>query len=96
MRQTPIAQLKARLSYYLDQVRHGQELIVTDRGRPIARISPVRGLDQSESRRDWLIRTGRLRPPIRPVDRSWRRLPRPADPEGKSLAALLEERAEGR
>ncbi len=43
MTKTSITDLKARLSAYLDIVRHGEEVLVTDRGRPIARISPVTG-----------------------------------------------------
>jgi prevent-host-death family protein len=45
--------LKQQLSRYLDQVQAGNEVIVTDRGRPVARIVPVsdggalqRGVDE--------------------------------------------------
>lgn len=37
-RYTPIAELKARLSLYLDLVKGGTEVVVTERGRPVARI----------------------------------------------------------
>jgi hypothetical protein len=50
----------------------------------------------AESRRDWLIRTGRLRPPRRGVPAEFWGQPRPSDPEGRSLFGLLEEREEGR
>lgn len=33
-----IAHLKARLSYYLSQVRRGQEILVMDRRTPVARV----------------------------------------------------------
>ena len=96
MKRASISELKAKLSQYLDAVRAGQEVIVTDRGRPVARISPVAGDAGSEGRLERLIRTGQLRPPTdsRPLDLS--ELRRPTDPEGRSLAALLEERAGGR
>lgn len=36
-----LADAKARLSHLLDQVVAGGEVVITRRGRPIARISPV-------------------------------------------------------
>ena len=36
-----IRELKSRLSSYLRQVRTGETIIITDRGRPIARIVPI-------------------------------------------------------
>jgi prevent-host-death family protein len=96
MTRAPIAELKAKLSYYLDRVRHGQEIVVTDRGRPIARISPIRGAEGEESRRDELVRTGRLRPPLKAPDKAFWKLPRPKDPTGRGLELLLDERREGR
>jgi len=96
MTRAPIAELKAKLSYYLDRVRHGQEIVVTDRGRPIALISPIRGAEEQESRKDWLIRTGRLRPPLETLDKSFWKMSRPKDPAGRGVAVLLEERREGR
>jgi prevent-host-death family protein len=48
-----VRQLKQRLSTYLDEVEAGAEVVVTDRGRPKARIVPVtdrgtlqRGIDE--------------------------------------------------
>lgn len=37
---TGIRDLKAHLSEYLERVRGGEEIVVTDRGRPVARIVP--------------------------------------------------------
>ncbi len=36
-----IRDLKARLSEYLQRVRQGQAILITDRGRPVGRILPV-------------------------------------------------------
>ncbi len=36
-----MADLKARLSEYLRAVQAGAEVVVTDRGRPVARLVPV-------------------------------------------------------
>ena len=38
-----IRELRSRLSEYLAQVRDGDEVVVTDRGRAIARIAPIEG-----------------------------------------------------
>jgi prevent-host-death family protein len=42
MRRVKIAELKDHLSEHLRSVERGGEIEVTDRDRPIARISPVR------------------------------------------------------
>ncbi len=55
-----IRDLKNSLSRYIERVRQGEEVIVTDRGRPVARLS---SLDQSS---DWLaelVASGAVRPP---------------------------------
>lgn len=96
MKRISIAILKARLSEYLDTVKSGEEIIVTDRGKPVARLLPVGGSDQIESRMVELVRAGLARPPREPLGKDFWKLPRPKDPEGKALAALLEERAESR
>lgn len=36
-----VRELKNRLSAYLDLVKRGQEVVVTERGRPIARLTPL-------------------------------------------------------
>jgi prevent-host-death family protein len=36
-----VRDLKARLSEYLRQVKQGHTVIVTDRGRPVGRLSPI-------------------------------------------------------
>lgn len=95
MTRVSISELKAKLSRYLDLVRQGEEVIVTDRGKPVARIAPLRGTAADEARLAMLVRTGRVRPPIgRRIDPAG--LERPADPAGRSLQALLEERARAR
>ncbi len=95
MTRVSISELKARLSAYLDIVRQGEEVLVTDRGRLIARLAPVAGGEQKESRRDLLVQTGRLRPPVQALARDFLKRALPADPEGRSLSALLADRGEG-
>lgn len=38
-----IRDLRNHLSKYLDQVRRGQEVVVTDRGRAVAKVVPLSG-----------------------------------------------------
>ena len=53
-----IRDLRNHLSKYLDQVQRGQEVVVTDRGRAVARVVPL-----SEQRRiDRLIADGVVTP----------------------------------
>ena len=59
-----IRDLKNNLSRYVDQVREGGEVIVTDRGRPVARLS---ALDQPTDRLAELITSGAVRAPVRLV-----------------------------
>jgi prevent-host-death family protein len=92
---TSISELKARLSAYLDIVRQGDEVLVTDRGRVIARLAPVSGKLGDDRRRDALIRSGRIRPATGRLPKSFWSAPHPGDAQGRSLSALLDERAEG-
>ncbi len=36
-----IKELKEKLSGYVDKVRHGEEVVVTDRGKEIALLTPI-------------------------------------------------------
>jgi prevent-host-death family protein len=78
-----IRELRAHLSRYLDQVRDGEEIVVTDRGTPIARISPADG----RSKLDELIAAGVVEPAPRKTPRE---LPEPIRIEG-SLSDLVDE-----
>ena len=39
--EVPIREMKNRLSQYLKLVQSGGEVVITDRGRPVARLTPV-------------------------------------------------------
>ena len=84
-----ISELKARLSAFLDIVREGDEVLVTDRGRPIARLMPVQQAEHDEGRREMLLRSGRLRGPTSTLPGDFFARARPADANGRSLTALL-------
>jgi prevent-host-death family protein len=95
MKQASVAALKARLSEYLAAVKRGEEVIVTDRGRPVARLAPIEGMAELDARSEALIRAGLARGPTAAFPEDFFDLPRPRDPEGRSLRGLLEEREEG-
>ncbi len=54
MKHAAVAKLKATLSEYLARVKAGEEVIVTERGKPIARIVPL-------ARHDFVCLDQRLR-----------------------------------
>jgi prevent-host-death family protein len=64
MRKVTISDLKARLSSHIQRVRNGEEVLVCDRKRPVARIVPVQLEDQSEQEQR-LVARGVLRPPLK-------------------------------
>jgi len=91
-----VARLKAELSRYLDAAKHGQEVLITERGRPVAKLVALRGTAKAESRRDrraraglLMLGAGRLRPVLR-------RAPTGRPVGAAVLRALLDERSEGR
>lgn len=87
-----VAKVKARLSEYLAQVRAGNDVLITEHGRPIARIVPVSSEREelAELERQGLIRAGTMKLPKGFLD-----TPRPKAAVSVT-EALLEERREGR
>jgi len=63
-----VRELKNRLSSHLDRVKDGEEIVVTEHGRPIARLSPV---GAAVDRMTALVEAGIVQPPTA----SPRRLP---------------------
>jgi prevent-host-death family protein len=58
MTEVGVRELRNNLSRYLDRIQKGEEVVVTDRGRAIARVLPVSG----ERTIDRLIREGKITP----------------------------------
>jgi prevent-host-death family protein len=77
-----IGTLKNQLSAYLRYVRSGEEVIVSDRNVPVAKIIPISPPDPAkndyEAEEAHLIATGQMRGPIEELDleKFWE-LPRP-------------------
>lgn len=89
-----VARLKAALSEYLARVKAGEEVIVTERGRPIAKIVPLShdvATGLTELARAGLIRVGSGRLP-----QGFWKLPRPTGTRGEGVRALVDERRNAR
>lgn len=84
---TGIKELKNQLSRYLSMVRDGEEVLITDRGRAIARII-------SEQRRGKSIRTA-LHPLVQegvlslPTQELERDIPNPVKAGGRSVSEMI-------
>ena len=94
MQQVNIAELKNRLSYYLDKVRNGEELLVRDRKKPIARIVPLTNGEDEDSEVLELIAAGIVRPAQAELPASFWKMPRPRVRGNAALEAILAERNE--
>jgi prevent-host-death family protein len=93
---TTVSKLKASLSEFIRRVKAGEEVLVTEHGRVVARLAPpVSGAGLGESLRD-MERRGLVRLGTGKLPRDFWRMPRPKDPRGAVMKAVLEERAEGR
>ena len=64
MKAVNISTLKARLSAHLRSVKEGEEVLVCDRNKPVARIVPCRLADYAPQERR-LVARGVLIPPLK-------------------------------
>lgn len=98
MKRATLTETKNNLSALVDQVQHGETILILDRGRPVARLESVWGEgDDPEGRLARLERQGLLRRGSLPLPREILLAPPPRPVEGASaLEALLAERQEGR
>ena len=94
MRSVHISELKDRLSFYLNEVRTGQEILIRDRDTPIARILPITRDADDDRELHALAAQGKLRLGGRPLDKSFWDLPAPRVPAQALRRALEHERAE--
>ncbi len=81
----PVTELRANLRHWLDQVRNGEEVVVTERGMPVARIVAIDAMSRIEE----LTEQGVIARPLsseRPKV-SGRKLPK----AGQSLSDLVSE-----
>lgn len=98
MMKAGVAQLKAKLSEYLDKVKAGEEVLVLRRGKPVAKIVPIEkgGKEAHEEHIRELLRTGQMKEGKGELPPDFWTRPRPKDPEGLAVKYLIEERRKGR
>lgn len=98
MKRASITEAKNRLSALIDGLKGGSSVLIVDRGRPVARLEPVAGGDPSrDGRLSRLVREGVVRRGAALLPRAFFKNEPPRPHKGASaLAALLEERREGR
>ncbi|SRR5437773_5809113 len=93
MKTVNIAELKNRLSLYLNEVRTGHEVIVRDRNVPIARIVPISQSDPDDELRA-LAGQGKIRLAEDQLDEAFWDLPAPRVPRDTLRRVLIRERNE--
>lgn len=96
MKTTTVSKLKASLNEYLRQVKTGEEVVVTERGRPIARLVPALSGEPLSEHLVKMEQQGLLTRGSGKLPKDFWDLPRPKDPSGLVMKAVLREREEGR
>jgi prevent-host-death family protein len=92
MRSANIAELRDRLTQYLREVRAGEEIVVRDRQRPIAKIVPFTVDDQDDDA--MLVATGLMRRGTGAIPPSFWKARRSRTPSRVAVAAVTADRAE--
>ena len=95
MKQASVAELKARLSEYLAAVKRGEDVIVTDRGKPVAKLTPLEKGAGRDARVMELLRAGLMSPPRKRLSRTFLERALPAVTDGAVADAIRKERDEG-
>jgi prevent-host-death family protein len=90
-----VAELKAQLSRYLSRVKSGEEILVTERGAPVARLVPVRSAVEGDTDLRDLERRGLVRVGTGRLPGDFWKLPRPRDRRASVRKAVVEERDAG-
>jgi prevent-host-death family protein len=90
VRTTNIAQLRDRLTHYLREVRAGEEVIIRDRQRPIAKIVPL--AIEAESEDEALVAAGLMRKATRNLPATFWRMRRGAVSLRVAAAAVAQDR----
>lgn len=94
MKTTTVSKLKASLSKYLRSVKAGEEVLVTERGRPIAKLTPARGPEMLPDQLVEMEKQGLIKLGAGKLPKGFWDLPRPNDPKGLLGKAVLRERQE--
>jgi len=95
MKTATVSRLKASLSEYLRQVKAGEEVLITERGRPIAKLAPAVSSDVLPQHLVEMEKRGLIKRGTGKLSKDFWDLPRPKDPKGLVVKAVLREREEG-
>ena len=90
-----VVQFKARMSEYLRLVKGGAELLVTERGVPIVRVTPLEDAERKSTRRLRLARAGQIKTGRGRVPKILQSPPAGEAVGASVLDALLAERGDG-
>jgi prevent-host-death family protein len=82
-----VRELRQNLSKYLDRVKAGDDLVVTERGREVARLVPATADAYAVLATEFGASV-----PVEPLEAIAARLTGPAEPAGTTDALLAEER----
>ena len=98
MKKASITQAKNNLSALIDSVKGGSPVLIVDRGQPVARLEPVRGVaSENDNRLARLVREGVVSPARGGVPKELFATKPPSAKKGNSgVRVLLDERREGR
>ena len=96
MKTAAVSKLKAHLSDYLNQVKAGSEILITDHGKPVARLVPLSRQKNPRESLAKIEKQGLIKLGSGKLPKNFWTIPKPEDPKGLIRSALLEERKEGR
>jgi prevent-host-death family protein len=95
-----VAELKAKLSSYLSRVKTGEEVLVTERNIPVARLVPIEHEGEENPRKDPKLRAmerkGLIRLGTGRLPKDFWKMPRARDSRAAVRSAITEERDEER
>lgn len=91
-RRVGVREMRQNLSVYLERVKAGETLQVTERGRVVALLSPLPAERLTPLQR--LVREGRATAPVGSLKD--RRPPQPGDPHAPAMPRILDEQREER
>jgi len=92
MKTATVSELRARLSKYLDRVKAGEQVVITRRGDPVAQVAPISREKTRRNAMASLESRGLIKLGSGKLPKDFWRIPKPEDPGGSVLEALVEDR----
>lgn len=96
METASVSGFKTSLSAYLRLVQKGEEVLITDHGRPVAKVLPVSPTETLPEHLQEMIRDGLARPGSGVLPKNFWDLPRPKVSKGTLRDIMSEERGDVR